>query len=360
MKIIRKKLSPDEINASASAYYDDCSCYKTIPPGGGTPYANPAADPRSNAWALLPARTGSDIPCNAAANMVDKLKSMVAQAVGGLDQFQIATGLLEVLLVVFGVATGGLGDLLIAGGELFITIGVDTISTAFTDDQWQLILCILLDNVNPDGSVSPGGDTTILSEIATQCNSTVYDVMIVCIGSLGYVGLSNAGASGDVSGDCAACGEWCYRFNFTVDDGGWSGVAGSVYTPGVGWVSDDHFASPNAYVYTDATITFSSTEIVYAKITFDFSAGIQSCPDEAVVGLWSGNFATPLILFTEPDSPGSPQEWSGSTTTGQLVFQLQPGCRISSSTPPGGSATMLQIEVHGTGSNPFGADNCVA
>lgn len=204
MKIIRKELTARDISPYGTFWDADCECVMSVPPGGGTPYANPAADPRTDPAGLLPARTSASPQCDAAANMVDKLKASVNELVQSLNQFQIATGTLALFLAFF-PAVGEVADFFIALGEVAIAIGSSTIEGAFSDDQWALILCILNGAINTDGTVTATQVSAILTEIGIQCNSTVNSVMLNEINGLGFVGLTNAGATGDVTGDCSDC-----------------------------------------------------------------------------------------------------------------------------------------------------------
>src|SRR5664279_300419 len=77
MDVIRKKLTPDEIHKPDLRYNTTThTVQRTI--DGGTTWVNSAADdPRYNPASKLAPRTGSNIPCNTAANAVYYLQTQL-------------------------------------------------------------------------------------------------------------------------------------------------------------------------------------------------------------------------------------------------------------------------------------------
>jgi len=242
MKVVRKQLTPDEVTPAGTRYDSDCNCIQASPDGGTTWNDAPGLDPRSQTAFARPGRGGgADQACNVAANATDKLKSMVMQAEGELEQFQLATALVGIVLL-FLPEAGLLVDLFIAVAEALITIGSDAILGAFTDAQWSLIECIIYCSVDADGQIPDSAMSVILAEIEAECDPVVYDVMFFVLPSLGSVGLSNAGNTGSLTGDCSGCATctWEKSWDFTIGAHTFVPQAGccGAYSPGVGWPND--------------------------------------------------------------------------------------------------------------------------
>lgn len=279
VQVIRKRLTADEVTPPNVRWNSDCNCLQTTPDGGTTWVDTPETDPRYSPGGKLPGRGGSDPRCDAAANMVAKLKTMVNIFEQELAQVQAANALLDVILLLL-PGVGWVIDALLAATELLLTIGADAISTAFTDDQWQIVLCILDCSISPDGTVTQAQFDTILDKMHVQCNTVVYDVLYTLFTlSLGPVGLSNAGATGTETGDCSACdATFDHCFDFSIDQQGWTIFHGA-------WGGDPpkHFGGgiDGGSVYIDIGIGMPLTTItdIYIMYAVDNVRGDQPSAD---------------------------------------------------------------------------------
>jgi len=204
MEIVRKQLSSNEIQPVGTRWNGATDTVQQTPDDGTTWNDAPQLDPRRDPAYQLPPRGGSDPKCDAAANMLAKLKTMVLIFESEIAVFQAATALLAIILV-FLPGVGIVVDALLAIADLLVTLGASAISTAFTDEQWDLILCILDCEISDDGTVNENQFNAIISDIFNQCDTVVYDVMYTLLPGLGWVGLTNAGATGEETGDCSAC-----------------------------------------------------------------------------------------------------------------------------------------------------------
>ncbi len=239
IQVVRKELAATQVTPANLRWNPDTNTVQQTPDGGSTWVDNPAADPRYGAGFQLPARSSSDPQCDAAANMVVKLKSSVNIFEAEIAQVQAANALLDILLV-FLPEVGIVVEALVAATEFILTIGADVISAAFTDDQWAIVLCILYCDIASDGTVNQTQFDKILDDMHTQCSTVVYDVLYTLFTlSLGVNGVSNAGATGSETGDCSSCAcGWRYRWNFRTSDGGFSAIPGEHegnYVAGNGW-----------------------------------------------------------------------------------------------------------------------------
>jgi len=352
MGIVRKLLTPDEVAAANTRYDSDCDCVQVTTDGGTTWTDAPGLNPRSQPAYRLPARGGADPRCDAAANMQDKLKSFVAQDVAGLAQFQLATALIGIVLI-FLPEAGIIFDLFIAVAEAIITIGADAIEGAFTDAQWAIVLCILYCDIGSDGTVSSSQLSTIISDIETQCDSVVYDVLSLHLQMIGEVGLTNAGASGDVTGDCSSCEcAWCYTIDFTVSDGGftpaaWGGSPAAAWTSGVGWHDNGGFGPVKGVFIQFAAsevISYTSAEIFWTDASSMQTVNVQGFIDPAGAPTYN--------LFVDIFGAASGDQVVGAEPTQYIQLSLD------NSAGGTGAVTLWKAILRGTGDNPFGTSNC--
>jgi len=201
--------------------------------GGATWVASPADDPRHSLTFQLPPRTGSAIPCDAAANMVDKLKGYVDTVIAAGELWAAVTFVVRNIAPFF-VEVGLVADIIATAIDALLTIGVSALSATMTTGVYTGIQNILYCEVEPDGTITADGVAAARTLIEDSYGSTVLSIFDYLMLGLGEVGLTNAGATGSVTGDCsgAVC-EWIHTFDFTVNNGGWG-----VYTAGHGnWVT---------------------------------------------------------------------------------------------------------------------------
>lgn len=280
-QIVRKELSPAQVTPTSLRWNPDTNTVQQTPDGGSTWIDNPSADPRAGAGFQLPPRGGSDPQCNAAENMTVKLKGMVNIFEAELSQLQSVNALVDLVLV-FLPEVGIVLEALLAATELVLTIGSSAISAAFTDDQWDIVKCILYCDIASDGTVDQTRFDKILDDMHIQNSTVVYDVLYTLFTlSLGVNGITNAGATGDAVGDCSGCAcEWCYEWDFTLSDGGFAatvidGIPFGTYAAGVGWqphIQDDG-CSNHAYTYLLKDLGFTADNIAGVEYEFAIAEG---------------------------------------------------------------------------------------
>lgn len=205
MQIVRKKLSADEISPPNIRYNGDCDCVETTYDGGGTWTAAPGADPRSAAAFRAPANATADPQCNAAANMVSRLRFMIDTDLASASIAGVASGLLAGILL-FMPAVGIVVDAILIAVDVILGIGAGAIAAAFTEGVYDDFLCVFYCNIDPDGQMSDAQLTAIYSQVAAQFDSVVQLVFGAHSSTLGAVGWSNAGALGEIEdADCSEC-----------------------------------------------------------------------------------------------------------------------------------------------------------
>lgn len=205
MRIVRKYLTAEEVSPSNVRWEETCDCVQQTADGGATWTDNPGIDPRHFGGYRLPPVGGEDPRCQAAANMVKCIHDSIDAVTNAVNEAQSVTAMLAVF-VVFIPGIGALLALIWAVAEAFFTIGFTVIGAAFTTDVYDQLTCIFFANIGEDGQVSATQMGGILSDINSQIGGTVFAVMNYILQTWGEVGLSNAGAVGNASADCSACG----------------------------------------------------------------------------------------------------------------------------------------------------------
>lgn len=147
---------------------------------------------------------------------------------------------------------------------------------------------------------------------------------------------------------------WCYNFDFTVDNGGWLVAQGGYYSNA--WNATYNPIGAGRYHVLNISKSFSASIITSVRIDYLWTSGTNTLTGETSVGIFLNHPTGPSVSWYVPTNPGSPVAWSGSTTADAILIQLMPGSNDSGD-DPGGSAALTSVKVQGTGISPFG-DNC--
>jgi len=356
IQVIRKRLTESDVSPSNLRWSSDCDCVEMTPDGGTTWNPAPGSDPRHAPAFRLPARTGVDRRCDAAASQVKWLRDFLDAVTSLLEAaglaFQVANLLLDFVDLLF--PGGILVELLVdIGAELF-TIGGAALDAAFGDTEYDLLLCIFFCADDADGQLSADGFSSVQSQVTAQLNTTAGIVTNLILGAQGELGVSNAGVIGTETGDCSGCSGcgWCYRFNDTHQLDTWTslpwngcpGDSPATYGDGVwhsGLVVIDGCSGHN--------VTYTHLRIVLGATSF--------MTDGAVHGLGSLPANTTLWANGDGSLFSGTQIWNGGWLAGAgldvdsleiLFFQVD-------------STTAFDIDwaqLSGTDDNPFGENNC--
>jgi hypothetical protein len=356
--VLRKRLSEDEFSPAGQRYNVDCDCTQTSPDGGTTWVDNPGIDARHNTAYQLPPRGGDDPQCDAAANATAKLKFEVNVFEQTLSQLQVVNALIAIIDPFFG-EVGLFLAVIQAIAEAALAIGSSAISSAFTDDQWDLIQCIVYCHMQPDGTVTADGLAQMLLDIHAQCSTVVYDVMYFTLPSLGEVGLTNAGASGDLTGDCSGCAcDHCFKLDLAVADGSAHGltIQGGTYIPGTGWQGNNYGSGNLSDLF--GYWAFPSTIHVLA-LTLEFYKGGGSGGDNSnnLYSLYpSATSYNATQIAVDASNPTSPDSRLFKTIN-PLTDLAGIGFDINSGDFPT-DIQAYSITVLYSGDEVFGGDNC--
>jgi len=287
LQVVRKELSENEVSPTSLRYDSGCDCVQYTPDGGTTWNPAPESDARHSLTLRLPERSGTDVRCDSAANMVKWLHDFIDQLIAAgtlagdilfvvnllLEFLELLTGLFSVLL-----------DLIVEAATIICTYGAAALDAAFSSDQYDLMLCIFYCNIDPDGSVSPTQLATIEAAISDQLNTTAALVTNLILSVQGETGLTNAGRIGSETGDCSSCDcGWCHYFDFTVDDYGFSIYASNPvygsYVPGSGFLrhlQNDSCTDHNYLAIQAPAFDVPTTGIEAILIYFDAAIPLEA------------------------------------------------------------------------------------
>lgn len=347
MKIVRKKLTADEFSPANKRYVIETDMVQTSPDGGVTWYDDPGADPRHNPLNLLPARSGPDAQCDAAENMMQHFKAQVDAFLTGGSILAVVNVWLGLLLFIPGVNV--IVALLLAVADALFTTGVVVIEAAMTDPVYDQIKCILFCHIDADGQMSAEQLAAVYGDIDLLIGGVAAEVFHQVTSAWGEVGFSNAGATGEATGDCDDCAcAWCYVFDFEVSDGGFTGVSGSNWVEGQGWTGVDLGSGSRGWVYIHKE--FDASDLIQVGMTFCKPAGSGGNNSVGTVL----NLASVEQYINFPlGHVGCPDEfyWDVAVTADQAYFNVNSGDSVV-------TVYISKAVFRGTGVNPFGEDNC--
>jgi len=333
------------------------------PPTGD--YAVPPITPREG--------TPDDIRCLAAANAAHVLELLyesvtdsiaheleLSEAYAALITAFIAAVGWEFAPIAFALATFFLAVFAVVY-EIVKIIGADLWDGTFTDT----LKCALYGCSSADGEGVVTFDwPCVQNALAAGTDALNFDqlrlfnqlnFMIQVIG--GADGLNQAGATTAITdADCSGCdSEWCYFFDFSLGELGWSlyPAANGSYDSGNGWVAGNVVRGVDRTLI-DIVISFAETTITGIGMLFEYVPGEMETGIQAVVMASQSpgfEYFADTMPYTPPDPPAV--TWTGSQVATDLYLLLQ--CSINTW---GGAATIKQVTIHGLGVCPFGTPNC--
>lgn len=371
MPIIRKKLAPSDVYPDDIRYNPSGDQVEVLIDGVWTPA--PESDPRTQT--TLPPRVTADTRCDAAQSVADALENQITQIATAIDNtltvFQIA-GLILGLLS-FGVFAIFI-NIALAIADYMIGLGATAIEAALPPSAYDDLKCILYCHMDENGRVKPGELIIIQQEVVDQLGATGGTIINQMLQLAGEGGINGMASTGTSTGDCSACpcaDEWCYLFDFINDgNGGWAvfprnGVNFGTYELGSGWVYTDAVANQSGINTASREVriarTFISSVITKVTVTYAYTFGASDSTALAAFDLSVGGTVRVTRTFATL-TPGASQDIVYEPVGGVVATSIQQGVRssrdISAPLNYSGNAVILAIRVEGTGTNPFGEDNC--
>lgn len=359
MEVVRKFLSPDEIDPPNTRYNPDCDCVETRASLTSPWVQDDAADPRHGTRYLLPPREGENVKCDAAEAMMQHFKAQVDAFLASVSIIQFVNSVLT-LAALFIPGLGILSKVIFVVASELVTIGTIVIDAAMTEEVYDQIKCILYDNIGDDGQMSAAQLADVQTAIDTQIGGTPNIVFDLFAGMWGEVGWSNAGAVGEYEGNCDDCG-WCVSYDFTVGEHDFAAeVPGlGTWVSGEGWKTELFAESPGVYNATDFSIVRDFTGITITQVI----AGVRNAIPGTFVGappdawiILLNNAGITLDPESEPEGDFE-LSYDGSLALGILqVFTRMGYANVPGD--PGGESTLSYITLRGTGTKPTGGEDC--
>jgi len=162
-----------------------------------------------------------------------------------------------------------------------------------------------------------------------------------------------------------SCGGWCYYFDFTTTDGGFTVISGRncQWVDGEGWKPLQYTAFGNRYnnVSIEKTFTGSNITGVLMVYTSTVNQNTANTYDQFSIMIDTTEIANVAELAITHALP-YPLSWEGSENgINRFVAQVNGGSKTGTGAFSGGNAgdcTLISITFFGTGTNPFGVSNC--
>lgn len=168
----------------------------------------------------------------------------------------------------------------------------------------------------------------------------------------GAKGLNLAGATTAITDDdCSDCtATWCFVWDFTIDDGDWTGVSGTNWVSGQGWTGVNLGSGSRGWAYIHKE--FDPVDITQVGFYYCKSAG--SGGNDAVGTVI--NLASVQQFIEFPG--GAPTHgcitnhfWDVTETGDQVYFNVNSGDTVT-------TVYITRAVMRGTGECPFGDPNC--
>jgi len=303
----------------------------------------------------MPPPSGADteaVKCKAANNLRYNMLNTRDEAAGYLGTsstiIELVTYLATVLLAFLGLGAVAqtLFTILMGLGTYIWSLTPEDLIAAVGDDELDILRCLAYCYSDDQGRYSDSAFGQMRAQLSTDITDPTanyfFDTILNAIGSkgLGNLGaLGNQAATGCDTCDCED--EWCHVIDFTVSDGGFSAVSGftPLYVSSVGWKAQ----APNpGVVYIERTIT--SATVTEVRITTTVSA-----PQGG------GALRSPFPVLN--GTPGALVNTWAVNLTGTLLT-LAVDSNYSGASNPVWNGAMVEVQFRGTGTNPFGSENC--
>lgn len=314
--------------------------------GGQTWQPAPELDPRltSSQFPPMPGADGDAKRCNAAwaaAKVIeDDIVGKLATADASISLVAVIAGILAIYL-----SGGALTPLVVALVGAAMQAGEAAIIAAFTAEVWEDFRCILYCNMTDSATISEAQWQQIKSDIDGTFTGIAKTLLYGTVDAFGAVGLTNAARSNRASGTgCDTCPcetVWCFRWDFTASNGGWTAdpSVGASYASGQGWK------------------TGASQGVLYIKKTIPMTANITSVRVKASTGAAAGGVGTRAPLpFNNSGAGSTDATFLMNVDVSELGIGFD--SNFSSGTNPVYSGAITEVIISGTGDNPFGVDNC--
>lgn len=217
------------------------------------------------------------------------------------------------------------------------------------------LTCAIYNAIKNDGKVTDANWPSAVANICAVSYVPADIIPVICamattIGTNNIRGLQNTGAYETI--DCSGCGDWCWEWDFTASNGGWtvySDAHGS-WSAGNGWVAvynaGDNTTSINIHVNLPSAQTIT-------RVHVQLKTTVANIVGDFIWELFSGGaFVTDCSWNATADGAIQQYDCGPFSATGDNIYMA---FEASGNVAP---ATLLAVVINGHGINPFGADNC--
>jgi len=374
MKIIRKQLAPLAAYAYPTRYDEVTDTVEVTYDGGITWEAFPEGDPRRNNH--TPPLETADPRCDAAARIAAGTQEAVTYIIDQIDfgatALPIVQGLIRLLTPLFTLIP--YLSLFYTAVSGILAIGSFAMHAAFDTFDWDAFTCLVYNNLAANGRLTAAGFELLLADIATEYGDTQETVLYQLYANTGFAGLNDQAGIRSETGDCSACPDtWCYTIDCEQSSGNaYSSKLNSTYLgsngayiPGQGWVATLG-GSP-----TSRSLDMCVQLVVGAQVT-EFSVVYDRTPGQYTItqqvgeldanGVYEVRIGTVLLNLGSNPGPSGVDltaQWLGNLWLDTVGVFIRCSFRDTTANPvPTGSATLKRITLRGTGTNPFGDNNC--
>lgn len=332
-KATRQRFTPD---GRLQYSYDDGETWVNVP----------NEDPRNTSaeFPPIPGEDGAAKKCDAAASAAKVIEDDIIEK---MKQSNLGITLVAVIAAVLALylSGGALAPLVTAVVGAALQAGAAAIEAAFTPTVWDTFKCILYCAMEDDGSFTDAGWQEVKTQTMLQLTGVAAKLLEGTVNAFGMVGMTNAARSGRATGTgCEACGcdeTWCFKWDFTLTNGGWTADSevDAQWVSGQGWKTDSDIGVMLIHktIPTTATITRM----------------IARCSNPATNGGTGLRSPMPTLNSSAGSTTG---DWFILYTGDELCVGFD--SNFGSGTNPAYSGAITEVQAFGTGTNPFGSDNC--
>lgn len=328
---------------------------------GGEVWTPDPSDVQNQVMVLPPiVSEGGRTKCDAATNASEHVNELIDATRTNLETagtvFELAVAIAGAALALFlifitaGALTApvtAVATAIWAAATAAFELGVEAYDTYWTTDKKDEILCALFCTIGDNGQFDDSQYANFVHRIRDRLPDSPFRALIMnAINAGGSRGLSQMASYGNAAdADCASChcdDTWCKTWDFTEAsfDSLWSSYNPSsnpaVYN--TSWVTDTGWQTANGSPNYSIIKIAINTHIL-TRVTFVLDPLTDAT---AFMGILPSATADATVNYAISD-----RNFDGSEPTGTYLAIGQRD-----------RAILTSVTLHGTGVNPFGADNC--
>lgn len=346
MEIIRGRLSEKDFLPPHLRYNSGTDTVQFSPDNGATWNDDPYDDPRHSAKFAKPIPPAPDVRCDSAANMVKWLRDFIEYETTILTAGATVVTIYNAVFTLLDVLAPWaiLVQLVIDLAGLIFDVGSTALAAAFTETEYDALLCIFYCDIGSGGTVAPAQLVKIEDDITAGLNTTAALVVNAILFVQGEIGLQNAGAIGSQTGDCSGCAcGWCYQMTDASRLSEWNaetfGTATATYSAGA-WHSALNGSTAALWISWTLGATANFTD---AAITVYDGSGLN----RSIYINGDGSAFSGTLVWNNGSLVGGTLPADVDRIDVYLIQAFDPTPR-----------TLSGMQYSGVGDPPFGDDNC--